>query len=170
MKLSKRTWQHLFDYLLAYLLWAVSFVLGIYILYWMRELYLLGIIFQAYSGQGLTPSDIFYQAQVARAADQWSLLAVGIAAIVVIVYFEHLYRTAIPLGAVWSRFSLAIAGQLGILFIVHTAYFIIEGLIRPVLGKVVYVLSLEALVIGLFVWLWMYLQKKKVSTGLLSFV
>ena len=151
------------SYILAYLLWIVSTGLGILALYYVREAYLLSLAVAAFKRSDRPPAELFDQAMRARAADQWSLLVVGILTIVLIVYLEHLYRSGVPSGSLWARFSLVSALEIGVLFLANAIYFSNEGQIRPVVGKVVYILTFEALLIGLFLWLWLYIRRKKTS-------
>ncbi len=154
-----------FSYVLAYLLWIVSTGLGILDLYYAREAYLLALAVAAFKRSDRPPAELFDQALRARAADQWSLLAMGMLTIILIVYLEYLYRTSVPSGRMWIRFTLVTAIEIGVLFLANAIYFFIEGQIRPVIGKVVYVLTFEALLVGLFVWLWFYIRRKRASAA-----
>jgi hypothetical protein len=154
-----------FSYILAYLLWIVSMGLGVLALFFIREAYLLAIVVSASNRSGRLPSELFALALQARAADQLSIVVLGLFMIILIVYLEHYYRTAVPAGSLWARFSLATAIELGVLFLANAIYFSIEGQIRPVIGKVVYVLTFEALLVGLFVWLWFYNRRKRASAA-----
>ncbi len=154
-----------FSYILAYLLWIISTGLGILALYFVREAYLLAIVVWASNRSGRPPAELFDLALRARAADQWSLLAIGILMVVLIVYLEHLYRTGVPSGSLWARFTLASAVEVGVIFLANAIYFSLEGQIRPVIGKVAYVLTFEVLLVGLFVWLWFHIRQKKAVAG-----
>jgi hypothetical protein len=148
------------NYVLAYLLWAASLLLGVFSLYSVREAYLLALVFSAYNRRGISAGEILDQALQARAADIWSIFILGLLMVVLVVYLEHFYRTAVPAGSLGVRFALVSAIELGVLLLANAVYFLIEGQIRPVFGKVLYVLTFEALLVALFVWLWIYFRRK----------
>ncbi len=150
----------IFSYILAYILWMVSVALGALALFFVREAYLLALVVSASRREGRPASEVLETALQARAADQWSIFFVGILTIVLIVYLENYYRTAVPAGSLWARFSLVSAIEIGVIGLANAVYFSFEGQIRPVFGKVVYVLTLETLLVALFAWLWFYLRRK----------
>ena len=104
-------------YIQAYLLWLVSFLLGALLLYRLRETLLMGMVVAGSNSQQLTESELFYSSLRARAADQWLLFAAGFVLIVLIVWFEHFYRTAVPIRRLWPRFFLITAIEVGVIFL-----------------------------------------------------
>lgn len=147
------------SYLLGYLFWAVSIVVGAWVLLEWRDA-LLSLISLATmeSAQGDT-SELFYASLKVRATDTWSYLVIGILAVVMIVYFEHVYRTSVANGQIWARFSQVSAIQLGLLALAGITTAIVTAVVAGFSWRALFQpISILLLAIGLH-FLWQRLKK-----------
>jgi hypothetical protein len=58
--------------------------------------------------------------------DEFSILALGVLLLALIVISEYVYRTGVQEGALWLRFSFVSALQLSLISVFHSLHFIIE--------------------------------------------
>ncbi len=139
-------------YVIAYRLWILSVSLGIYALSLVREAALLAVVMSSSSGD-LSKSEQFYRSLQAGAAAQWSILLVGLFALIILVAFEHLYRTGVSAGDLWKRFFLVMGVECAILFVAHTAFFLLQRNYLSLQWWSFAIPAAEALLMGLFLWL-----------------
>lgn len=137
------------QYVIAYVLWAISTAIGILIMNLIRETVLLSMVV---TSNQATPD--LYQSLRVGAVYQWSWLFIGIGAIILLVYFEHLYRTGVGLGHLWRRFFLATGIELAVLLLTHIIFFALQASFSAVGVLAILILVVEALLAGLFFWLW----------------
>lgn len=130
-------------YILAYLGWAVSTVLGVLLLNLERETLLLSLTLSA--ANITDESDAFYKSLQVGAVSQWSWLFIGLITLVMLVGFEHLYRNAVPTGRLGKIFFLVTGIQMAILFLIHTIYITLNRGFRPITWVSVAILAGEAL-------------------------
>jgi hypothetical protein len=95
-----------------------------------------------------------------RAADVWSIFIVGFILIVAIVFLESYYRTSIPEGSLWTRFSLVMVFEFGLLFITNLTKNFLTWLVTPFSWRSLTLPVLEILVTSFFVWLWSFFKRK----------
>ena len=112
------TFRRISTYGLAYLLWVISFILGGLVLFQLREAILTAISVSTFQGSS-SDRELFYASMLMRTVDQWSYLALGIVLIVLIVFFEHHYRTAVESERLRLRFFRATAIEFGLLFVAN---------------------------------------------------
>lgn len=144
--------RQILHYLLAYLLWILSVSLGIFTLNLVRETVLLAMVVSSSAGN-LSKSELFYRSLQAGAAAQWSIVLVGLFALILLVALEHLYRTGATSGELWKSFFLVTGIECAVLFVVNTAYFILQANYLPLRWWFFAIPATEALLMGLFLWL-----------------
>lgn len=105
------------EYLLAYALWVVTSALGIFVGFWavrdvlgaMAEFVTLGTLW------GI-PSQRLQVVFARNAVDRFSIIILGVSAVILVVVVEHYYRTGVDEGRLLRRFVNATAIETGILF------------------------------------------------------
>lgn len=146
-------------YILSYLFWAISIVVGAWALLEWRDALLSLVSLLTLESAGDNKSELFYASLRVRTADTWSYLVIGILAVVMIVYLEYVYRTSVQEGQLLARFSqvtaielglLALAGITSTIVIAVVARFSWRGMFQPI--------SILLLSIGLQ-FLWQRLKK-----------
>ncbi len=153
--------SNLLQYILAYVCWAVSTLLGILILNLERETIVLSMTLSA--ANITDKSDAFYRSLQVGTVSTWAWLVIGLVTIVMLVGFEHMYRTAVPAGRLWKTFFLVSAIQLGILFLIHTIYIFLNRAFRPLTGVSLAILAAELLLTVLFVVLFNIWRRKSTN-------
>lgn len=139
-------------YALAYLMWAVSTGLGIFALYLLREVVMLAMVVS--NSAAPDQSEAFYQSLRIRAASNWTLFLLGIFLLVLLVGFENLYRTRAGSGGLTRIFTLITGVELAILAFAHILMALLEQTFRPFSWLSIVIPLVEALLAGLFLWLW----------------
>ncbi len=150
-------------YILAYLLWFISTGLSLGILFLIRQTFLLSLVVSAMNRSQMSESELFYYNLQGRAADEWSMLGVGAVLVMLLVFFENIYRISVPKGNLWNRFTLITAIQLGVLFLVNVVYFFLSGRVRPFFWGFIYIPVLEVIATAAFVWFYTRLHKRPES-------
>ncbi len=144
-------------YALAYVLWAVSIVLGAGVGLLARDAVMNALAIGSSMGRAQpNPSQAFYSGLQIRAGDTWSYLLLGIALVLLVVFVEHWYQTGVPLRRLLPRFLLVTAAELAVLFAAHGLYFVLArsaGLIPWSSASVpIFELAATALFVGLYAW------------------
>ncbi|OQA43996.1 MAG: hypothetical protein BWY52_01720 [Chloroflexi bacterium ADurb.Bin325] len=140
---------------LAYLLWAVTIALGLYVVNVIRQT-LVGLL--DLSRQGVAAVDEFNRLMQRNAIDRFGVVILGIVLLVLIIIAEELYRTGAARGTLARNFFLITAIELGALFVFETwlyAAMLRAGLLSAAAGWAQLAeLALLALVI------WLYRREK----------
>jgi hypothetical protein len=130
-------------YALVYFLWAISLPLAGMVIYDLRDAILttLAVITAKLYHSGTR--EAFYANLQLRAADTTSWLFVGVVLVIVIVLIENIYRTAMFVDRLWSRFFLLIGvcfGLLSLINLVNDLLLLLVGAFtwRGLFGPVVY--------------------------------
>jgi hypothetical protein len=106
------------QYVLAWVLWIVSSLLGVAILFWaVRDA--MNAIAEALTMGALTgtSSEQFQRPYTLNAVDRFGVLAVGLLSVLVVVFVEHYFRTGSEQRQLLRRFVLVTAIEFGVLFI-----------------------------------------------------
>ncbi len=106
------------EYILAYVLWAVSCASGIFLAFWavrgaldaLVELFTLGQLMG-------TPAQRFQVTFTRNAFDRFGVLTLGMLAVLMVVFLEHYYRVGVERGELWRRFVLVALVQVVVLFV-----------------------------------------------------
>ena len=146
-------------YVLSYLFWAVSIVVGAWVLLELRDAFLSVIsVLTLENAQG-NKTELFYASYRVRMADTWSYLVIGILAVVMVVYLEHVYRTSVATGQVWARFSQITALELGLLAVAGITTAIVMAIVASFSWRTLFQpVSILLLAVGLH-FLWQKLRK-----------
>jgi len=145
-------------YILAYVCWAVSTLLGILILNLERETILLSMTLSA--AEITDESQAFYQSLRVGTVSTWAWLVIGIITLIMLVGFEHMYRNAVPAGNLWKFFFLVTGIEATILFLIHTIYMTLNRTFRPITPMSIAILAGEALLAILFLVLFSIWRRK----------
>jgi hypothetical protein len=147
------------SYILSYLFWAVSIVVGFWVLLDGRDAILSLASLTTYNRNQSNASDLFYKSLQLRAADVWSYLAVGILAIVMIVYLEFVYRNSVQNNQMWARFSMISAIELGLLALAGIITAIVTAVVSSFSWRSLFQpISILLLAVGLYM-LWQKLKQ-----------
>ncbi len=151
-------------YVLAYVLWAVSIVLGAGVSLLARDSLMNALAIASSIGRTQqNPSQAFYSGLQIRAGDTWSYLLLGLALVLLVVFVEHWYRTGVPLGRLLPRFLLVTAVELGVLSAAHGIYFVLAASTGLIPWRSVYVPILELAATALFAGLYAWRAKRAVD-------
>ena len=151
------------SYGLAYLLWAVSVVMGYWVVSTVRTTVITLLVVSTIDRAESDARERFYAGMQVRAADVWSIVLMGLALIVIIVLLENLYRTAVQPGKLWARFSLVTAIEFDLLFLARLTTAILSGVVES-LTWANFVAPAALLVAAvLFYWLWVSIRKPKAA-------
>lgn len=147
-------------YALAYLLWAVSIALGLYVINTVRQA-IIGLL--DLSRQGAADVDQFSRLMQRNAIDRFGVVILGLVLLIVIIIAEHLYRTGVARGTLARSFFLITAIELGVLFVFDVVFFIAglnAGILTVATG---WVQLIELALLALFIWLYRREKAKPVS-------
>lgn len=106
------------EYLLAYALWVVTSALGIFVGFWavrgalgsVAEFLTLGAL------RG-TSAQRFQVLFTRNTVDQFSMVVLGVLAVIMVVAVEHYYRTGVDAGRLLRRFVNVTTIESGVLFV-----------------------------------------------------
>lgn len=106
------------EYVLAWGLWAVTSALGVLIVFWAVRDAISSIAAAMTMGalQG-TSAQQFQVPLVRNAIDRFSIVALGVLSVLLVVAVEHYYRTGVEQGQLLGRFVLVTAIEFGVLFV-----------------------------------------------------
>jgi uncharacterized membrane protein len=141
-------------YALAYLLWAITTILGGMALLQARDAYLSVVVMSTFNRLKDNAADLFYSSLQTRTLDQWSYLFLGLLLVILIVAVEYLYRTGVQPGKLRLRFFQVTAIEFGVLFAANlTSAIVIWDVSGFTWGSLFYPL-LELITTVIFIWLW----------------
>lgn len=147
-------------YALAYLLWAVSIALGLYVINTVRQT-IIGLL--DLSRQGAAEVDQFSRLMQRNAVDRFGVVIMGLVLLMLIITAEHLYRTGVARGTLARSFFLITAIELGVLFVFDVMFFIVAlsaGILTVAAG---WVQLVELALLVLLIWLYRREKAKPVS-------
>ncbi len=106
------------EYILAYVLWAVSCAIGVFLAFWavrgafdaLVELFTLGQLLG-------TPAQRFQVTFTRNALDRFGVVTLGILAVLMVVFLEHYYRVGVEREELLRRFVLVTLVEVVILFV-----------------------------------------------------
>ena len=104
---------------LAYLLWAITTILGGMVLLQARDAYLSVVIMTTYDRFKDNASELFYSSLQTRSLDTWSYLLLGLLLVILIVFIEYFYRTGVQPQKLRLRFIQVTAIEFGVLFLAN---------------------------------------------------
>ena len=139
------------NYILAYVLWAISLVVGFLSAYVARDAFLLLQSINSLNRPERTTTEQFYYNLRSVAVTEWSLLLTGVILVLVVVVIEHFCRTGVPNGRLWQRFCLVTWIEFTILVLSNIPNFVLKGSLGVFTWSTLYYPSIELLVAGLFV-------------------
>ena len=108
-------------YALAYALWAVSLAGAIWAGLLTRQALVNSVSVASLSRAKESAHAAFYIDLQIRAGDVWSYLVLGLVMVVVVVFLENYYRSAVPSGRLLARFLLVTTVTIGVLCAASTA-------------------------------------------------
>jgi hypothetical protein len=151
-------------YGLAYLLWLVSFILGGMVLFQIREAYLSLVVVTTFKKVQGDATAEFYAGLQTRALDQWSYLLLGLLLIVLIVFIEHHYRTAVEPGLLRIRFFRVTALEFSLLFVANLTAAATVWSVSAFTFRSLFYPILELITAGIFIWLWLDIRRRSNQT------
>ena len=146
-------------YVLAYTLWILSTGLGILVLNLARETLLLGMVVSSNLGEP-TQSEKFYASLRAAAASSWSILVLGLLALILLVGIENYYRMSVPSGKLSRRFFLVSGIECVVLFLTHSSYYALLQTFRPSGWTAFAFPAVEFVLAALLLWIFYFLKSK----------
>ena len=149
-------------YTLAYVLWAVSFIMAGGIGLIARESFVNFLAFLAVPATKGDKAADFYMGLQIRAVETWSYVLLGFLVVVVIVFVEFYYRSGAAKGRLLVQFLVVTAVELGLLALAHLSNFIIVMSLGSNNWLGLFLPLIEIIVTGIFVWLYMRLKKVNV--------
>jgi hypothetical protein len=141
-------------YVVVYLLWAVSILLGYWVISDLRDAILASLAVASLNRYQSNARDAFNFNLKLRATDVSSWIGVGIVLVILIVYIEFLYRTGMPVGRLWSRFFLVTAIGFGILALTGLTNDLLRAVIGAFTWRGLFLPVVQSLVAVYFFWLW----------------
>jgi hypothetical protein len=141
-------------YALAYALWAVSVVVAGAVGLIGRDVLSSGLSISAASAAGTSKSADFYLGLQLRAAEPWTYIVFGILLIILIAFLDNYYRGGVVQERLLPRFLLVTAVEIGILTLAHISRFVFGVILGTVSWTSVALPVIEAVVTGIFVWLY----------------
>ena len=141
-------------YALAYLLWAISIILGGLALLQARDAYLSVVVMSTFNRFKENAADLFYSSLQTRTLDQWSYLFLGLLLVILIVAVENIYRTGVQPGRLRLRFFQVTTIEFGILFAANLASAIVIWGVSGFTWQSLFYPLLELITTIIFIWLW----------------
>ena len=164
MRMNSNSIRRFSTYALAYLLWAITIVLGGMVLLQARDAYLSVVVLTTFDRYKDNATDLFYSSLQTRTLDQWSYLLLGLLLVVLIVFIEHFYRTGVQPGILRLRFFQVTAIEFAGLFLANlTSAMVIWGVSGFTWRSLFYPL-LELLTTIIFIWLWIDTRRRKMRS------
>lgn len=150
-------------YGLAYLLWALSIILSGLVLLQVRDAYLSMIVLASYNRVQNNAAALFYANLQTRSLDQWSYLFLGIILIVIIVFIEYYYRSAVVPGRLRLHFFQVTSIEFVALLIANLISAAVVWNVGGFTWRSLYYPVLELLVSVIFIWLWVDVRRRKAA-------
>ena len=141
-------------YALAYLLWAISIILGGMVLLQARDAYLSVVVMSTYDRFKDNDTALFYSNLQTRSLDQWSYLFLGLLLVILIVFVENFYRSGVQPGTLRLRFFQLTTIEFGILFLANMTSAIVVWNVGGFTWRSLFYPLLELITTTIFVWLW----------------
>ncbi|MCS7222814.1 MAG: hypothetical protein RML36_14940 [Anaerolineae bacterium] len=139
-------------YGLAYLLWAVTALLGALGVAVIRDTYQRALLLTSWHRYTL------------NAIDKFATVFLALALVVLLIFWEHHYRTGVQRGQLLQRFCLMTAIELGVLFLAHAVGFTLQRPFRFIHeGGFYLLLEMSGLVV--FAWLASRLSHRRTAPG-----
>ena len=152
-------------YALAYLLWAITTILGGMVLLQARDAYLSVVVMSTYDRFKDNARELFYSSLQTRTLDQWSYLFLGLLLVVLIVFIEHFYRTGVQPGILRLRFFQVTAIEFAGLFLANLTSTMIIWSVSGFTWRSLFYPLLELITAMIFVWLWIDTRRRKIAAA-----
>ena len=146
--------KNVLEYVLAYILWAVSIFLSFWVVMKARDALLSALVVSSLDRFESNAREKFYTSLEIRVADVWSWLLVGLVLVVLIVYLEHVFRSLVSTARLWPAFWLISACQVGIFSLASLAIFLMESVVQPLTWRGFYFPLVEGIAAGFLFLLW----------------
>jgi hypothetical protein len=106
------------EYILAYVLWIVSCVVGAFIGFWaVRSAWDALVEIMTLDQAMGTPEQRFQVTFTRNAYDRFGVVVLGVLAVLMVVLIEYYYRTGVDQGALPRRVVLVTLIEVGVLFV-----------------------------------------------------
>jgi len=148
-------------YVLAYVLWAASLILGALAVYNIRETVLSILAIVTLNRTQGNVTEQFYAGLQTRAADVWSWVVVGFLMVILVVFLEFFYRTAIQTGKLWARFFLVTATACGFLFLTSMTNLLLRRMVGAFSWVGLLAPGLSLLGTAAFLGSWFFIRRQK---------
>lgn len=110
----RKTWE----YILAYVLWIVSCIIGAFIGFWAVRSAWDALVEMVTLGQALgTPTQRFQVIFTRNAFDRFGVVALGVLGVLMVVLIEYYYRTGVDQGVLPRRVVLVTLSEVSVLFV-----------------------------------------------------
>ena len=152
-------------YALAYLLWAISVILGGMVLYQGRDALFSVVVVTTYDRFKDNATALFYSSLQTRSMDQWSYLLLGLLLIVLIVFIEHYFRTGVQPGSLRLRFFQVTMIEFGVLCLANLINAIVVWDVSGFTWRSLFYPLLELITTVVFVWLWLEARRAKTAVS-----
>lgn len=136
-------------YGLAYLLWAVTALLGALNVAVIRDTYQKALLLTSWHRYTL------------NAIDKFATVFLALALIALLIFWEHYYRTGVQQGRLLRHFCLMMTIEFGLLFLAHAVGFTLQRPPRE-LGEAALYLLPELCGLAVFAWLFARLSRRRV--------
>lgn len=153
-------------YALAYLLWAITIVLGGLALLQARDAYLSVVVISTYNRVKDNPTALFNASLQTRTMDQWSYLLLGLLLVVLIVFAEYFYRTGVQPGSLRLRFFQVTTVEFGVLFAANLTSAMVIWNVSGFTWQSLFYPVLELLTTIIFIWLWIDTRRRRMGAPL----
>jgi hypothetical protein len=148
-------------YALAYLLWAITIILGGLTLFQLRDAYLSVVVMSTYDRFKDNATALFYSSLQTRSLDQWSYLLLGLLLVILIVFIEYFYRTGVLPGSLRLRFFQVTAVEFGALFVANLISAMVIWDVSGFTWQSLFYPLLELLTTTIFIWLWIDTRRRR---------
>ena len=142
------------SYALAYALWAVTTVLGVFVGFGVQSATMTAITIASLPAYQSSARNQFYIGLQIRAVEPWTYLILGLLVVILLVFTEAFYRLAVPSGKLLKRFFLMTAIELGILFLANVIRWAMSMSMGTTSWSGVIMPVIELAATGIFVWLY----------------
>ena len=151
-------------YVLAYVLWAVSFVAAGVVGFTSRDALVNALTLAAAPKLQQDPTHAFYTGMQVRATAVWTYPILGVVLVILMLLIEHWYRQGVPKRRLLARFLAVTAGTTGVLCFAHGLYFIVAATSGFMSWRGVLLPGAELAATILLVWLYARCPKTPVAS------
>ncbi len=141
-------------YVLAYILWAASIILGGMGLLQLRDAYLSAVVMASFNRYQNNATALFNSSMQTRTLDTWSYLVLGLVLVILIVFLEHFYRTGVIPQKLRLRFFQVTTLEFAVLFIANMISTAVVWQVSGFTWGSLFYPILELITTGIFIWLW----------------